>query len=215
MPRWQHRAIWGYATWNRICGPISASILTVCSRWMLTSHGAAAAAAPCHLGFCSAEANLPSWPSTVVSRMSIACGDAAAAAPCDLGFCHFAGNPRLRSLRSPAGVGEGRPPLTVVPRWHHRPIWNFTESPRIGSSMQRAGPRRSTFHFAPRIERLQSFHPRKRKEVSNFLGGHPVGLSFSLDSLLVSPNSLISLCCSVVSSASTARVSARSASEPS
>ena len=35
--------------------------------------------------------------------------------------------------------------------------------------MSRAGLLRSIFHFAPRIERLQSFHPRKRKDVRNFM----------------------------------------------
>jgi len=38
--------------------------------------------------------------------------------------------------------------------------------------MQRADLLGSTFHFAPRIERLQSIQPRKRKDVNNFFGSH-------------------------------------------
>jgi len=132
----QHRAIWSFTASKRICDPIDAAILTGRSQWTPTRHGAATAAAPRHLGFCSS-----------------------------------AGNPRLGPPHSSAAVGERWPPFTVVPRWPYRPIWSFTESPRIRSSMQRAGFLRSTLHFAPRIERFQSFYPRNGRRCVTTLAG--------------------------------------------
>lgn len=81
--------------------------------------------------------------------------------------------------------------------------------------MQRAGFLSTTFHCAPRIQCFQSSYPRKRKNARDFLGVHTEGLSFSLDPLASSPDLPNSFCCSVVSCASTARVSARSAAAPS
>jgi hypothetical protein len=112
LPIRQHRAIWGFAPSNRICDPHAPAVLTGRSSWMPTRHGAATAAAPRHLGFCSS-----------------------------------AGNPRLGPPHSSAGVGEKLPPFTVVPPWPNRPIWSFTESPRIRSSMQTCGPAQNYLPF--------------------------------------------------------------------
>jgi hypothetical protein len=127
---------------------------------MLTPHGAATAAAPCHLGFCSSEANLTLWPSTVVSRMSIA---VMPLRPHRAIWSFSASQGILASVRR-----------TIDRRWRKMTTVHgcatvalpshleFYGSPGIRSSIQRAGPRRSTFHLAPRIERLQPFHLLKR-----------------------------------------------------
>jgi hypothetical protein len=67
------------------------------------------------------------------------------------------------------------------------------------------------------IERWHVTRPLalSHRDIRNFVGSHRGGLSFLLDTLASSPDLPISFCRSVVSSASTARVSARSASAPS
>jgi hypothetical protein len=77
------------------------------------------------------------------------------------------------------GVGEHRPRITVVPRWHHRLFWSNTESPRIRSSMQRAGLLRTAFHCAPGIEDWQSLHPRKRNLRWEPSAGPPMAASIA------------------------------------
>jgi hypothetical protein len=57
LPRWQHRAIWGFAASNIICDPDAVAVLAGRSRWMPTCDGAATAAAPCHLGICPSAGN--------------------------------------------------------------------------------------------------------------------------------------------------------------
>jgi hypothetical protein len=57
LPRWQHHAIWAFASWTRICGPSAAAILALRLRCLLTCHGAGTVAAPCHLGFCPSAGN--------------------------------------------------------------------------------------------------------------------------------------------------------------